>query len=216
MSPIYNNNMETYNNYISQFEILDNPSKKKGFERHHIVPEAEQIKMFGSVTDNRQIYVTTAQHLWCHILYDREHGTKTADWFLKLCGKPAEYFDCWEKCLAYSYTLSKKMFKCHSIQQREKWSIERRGVKLKEETRKKMSISRRGEKNPMYGRTGELAPCYGRTGEKHPNHDMHWWNDGHQEILCRDCPGEEWSRGRLTKKENTEDKMKQYLDLELR
>jgi len=36
------------------------------------------------------------------------------------------------------------------------------------ETRKKMSASRIGSKNPMYGKKGELAPCYGRCGELHP------------------------------------------------
>ena len=35
-------------------------------------------------------------------------------------------------------------------------------------TRKKISNSLKGEKNPMYGKRGELSPCYGRTGEKHP------------------------------------------------
>nr|YP_010121835.1 GIY-YIG endonuclease [Monilinia fructicola]QRF72211.1 GIY-YIG endonuclease [Monilinia fructicola] len=31
-----------------------------------------------------------------------------------------------------------------------------------------MSISKAGEKNPMFGRIGEKHPMFGRTGEKHP------------------------------------------------
>lgn len=113
----------TYTELISQFEVFDNPPKKDGYHRHHIVPECEQKKMYGSVTDNRQIYCSLPMHMWLHILYDREHDTNTAYWFLKLCGKPAEYFDCWEKCLAYSYTLRKKMeLKDKNIRGKNTWS----------------------------------------------------------------------------------------------
>ena len=143
----------TYTEFISQFEVFENPPKKKGLHRHHIVPVSEQTE-----SDNRQIYLSPAQHLWAHILYDREHNTKTADFLLKLCGKSEDYFDCWEKCLAYSYSLSKKLFKKHSEQSldkigtksREYWSYEANrqqlSNKLKEvwsdnELRKKQSVT---------------------------------------------------------------------------
>ena len=112
----------TYTEFISQFQIYDCPPKKKGFERHHIVPKSEQTE-----PDERQIYCSLPQHMWLHILYDREHGTKTATWFLRLCGKSAEYFDCFEKCLAYAYTLRKK----------------------REESANKISETMKGERNPM-------------------------------------------------------------------
>jgi hypothetical protein len=44
------------------------------------------------------------------------------------------------------------------------------GAKFSEDTRKKMSISRTGDLNPMYGRRGELNPLYGKGGESH-----HMW-----------------------------------------
>lgn len=35
------------------------------------------------------------------------------------------------------------------------------------ETKQKMSKSKKGEKNSMFGKTGELAPMFGKTGDKH-------------------------------------------------
>lgn len=115
----------TYTEYISQFQIFDNPPKKKGYHRHHIVPQSEQTE-----PDNRQIYLTWPQHFWAHILYDREHGTKTALMFLQLCGKPVEFFDCYAKCLAYTYTYKKKT----------------------ESAGQKISLRISGKNHPLYGK----------------------------------------------------------------
>ena len=59
--------------YISQFEVLDNPPLKEGYHRHHIVPKSQQTEK-----DERCVYLTPAQHLWAHILYDRMTETNTA------------------------------------------------------------------------------------------------------------------------------------------
>jgi group I intron endonuclease len=40
------------------------------------------------------------------------------------------------------------------------------GFKHREETITKMSISKTGEKNPMFGKTGVQHPMFGKTGEK--------------------------------------------------
>jgi len=37
-----------------------------------------------------------------------------------------------------------------------------------EETKKKISTGKRGDKNPNFGRTGEKNPMFGRTGERNP------------------------------------------------
>jgi group I intron endonuclease len=39
-----------------------------------------------------------------------------------------------------------------------------------EETRAKISDSKSGANNPMYGRTGAQHPMYGRTGANHPSY----------------------------------------------
>jgi len=41
------------------------------------------------------------------------------------------------------------------------------GKTASEETKQKMSESRKGEKNPMFGKTKELSPMFGKTGDKH-------------------------------------------------
>ena len=100
MSPIYINNMETYNNFISQFEIYESaPKKVKGFHRHHIVPEAVQRKLYGDVVDDRRVYVTPAQHLWLHILYDQENGTNTASRIISSSTLRKDDLKSYEDCL---------------------------------------------------------------------------------------------------------------------
>ena len=199
----------TYSEFISQFRVYDNPPEKKGYHRHHIIPVSEQ-----TTPDNRQVYLTLPQHMWAHILYDRENGTKTASYFLNVCNKPIEFFTSYELCLAYSYTLRKK---CPDN------SCEKNpfyGQHHKEEVRKKISESRKGKcvggKNPMYGRTGEKHPMYGkhlpeeirkklsekaklRTGEKSPMYGKHWYNNGTVNLFANECP-EGFVLGRLSNK----------------
>lgn len=200
--------METYNNFISHFEIFENPPKKEGFHRHHIVPECLQKKLYGQVIDNRQIYVTQAQHLWAHILYDREHSTNSANRLLTICGKPADYFDCWEKCLAYSYTLIKKA----DIGKKKSAEVVRTL-----EVRKKQSESHKGERNSCYGRTGDKNPMYGvhRYGKEAPFYGQchseeykrqqaermrgkHWFTNGIKNVFDFECPEGFW-KGMTTK-----------------
>jgi group I intron endonuclease len=42
------------------------------------------------------------------------------------------------------------------------------GGRMCEEVKKKMSESRKGDKNHLFGKTGENHPTFGRTGDKHP------------------------------------------------
>lgn len=165
----------TYNELINRFEVFDNPPYKKGFERHHIVPICEQKKLYGSVTDNRQIYVSLTMHMWLHILYDREHGTHTAQQFLSICGKPIEHFDCWEKVLAYSYTLRKKKEEqlkksaevLRTPESRQKRSDSMKGTLRSEETKQKIADSMKGN-TYIKGR--------------------HHYNNGVKSIMAYDCP----------------------------
>lgn len=195
--------METYSNYISQFEIFENPPKKKGFHRHHIVPEAEQKKLYGEVTDQRQIYVTPVQHLWCHILYDRENDTNTSLFLLNQVRAKKEDIDSLEKCLTYIDTFSKQhqrnrelnsgknngMYgthrsgednpfygQTHSEAQKAKWSKERRGRKLSEEWKSNMSKSHMGNQATK---------------------GMHWYTNGEDNKVSFECP-EGWWSGRTT------------------
>lgn len=154
MSPTYINSMETYSNYISQFEIFDNPPCKEGFERHHIVPVSEQKKLYGDVVDNRQVYLTLPQHLWAHILYDREHGTITAQRLLNSCSIIKDNLDTLEDCVSYASTLKEKKDQCLIAQRteesRQKMSNAKKGKPLSEEHRKNLSDSLIGRKRPPF------------------------------------------------------------------
>ena len=61
--------------------------------------------------------------------------------------------------------------KRHSAEARQKMSKARKGKTLSEETRLKMSKSRKGTR---------------------------WWNNGISNTRSRECPGEGWTRGRLS------------------
>lgn len=226
----------TYTEYISQFQVYDSPiEKREGFQKHHVVPEVEQQRLYGKIIDQRQVYLTYAQHMWAHILYDREFCTFTSSWFLITCRKPSEYFDCFEKCLAYSYTLRKK------DKERLRKSAE---TQRTPEYRKKVSERMKGNKNGMHASRGKepwnkgKKGCYSeeaiermskfrktRTGEKAPNYGRYWynngiievcsnecpegfvsgrltswWNDGNTSKLSKTCPGEGWTKGKLSYK----------------
>lgn len=203
----------TYNERISRFTIYDNPPYKKGFDRHHIVPESEQKKLYGSVIDERQIYVCLSMHMWLHILYDRENGTKTAKRFLDICGKPIEYFDCWEKCLAYSYTLRKKREEgdrkaaeaCRTPEHRQKLSDSLKGIHRSEETRQKISDSLKGKNTWMKGKRlpeetrQKLSDSMkGNTNTK----GRKWFNNGIKNVMTYECP-DGFVPGRLKREENS-------------
>ena len=172
----------TYSEYISQFTIYNSPSSKKYYHRHHIVPQEIQKKLYGEVVDNRQVYLTLPQHMWAHILYDRENETHTAQRFLSICGKPMSFFTCYEMCLAYSYTLNKK------------WSNNSGeshpffGQHLTNNHRKKIADSMKG-KNKGTHHTEEAkrsisTSLKGNTRAK--NH--HWFNNGTISVFRYDCP----------------------------
>lgn len=181
----------TYTEYISQFEVYNNPPTKRGFHRHHIVPQEVQRNLYGMVVDNRQIYVTLPQHLWLHILYDRENGTKTSLRFLTSCGKPASYFTSYEKCMEYSDVLDNK----------EKERISKaREVLTSDEWKKSVYERTLGENNPMYGRhhteESKRRMSIGHTGEKNVWFGQHWYNNGDISIRSFECPNG-FVKGRL-------------------
>ena len=130
VSPLYIKYMESYSNFISQFEIFNNPRPKRGFHRHHIVPKSKQTEK-----DERCVYLLPSQHLWAHILYDREHGTKTAT---RLKNFSQVNPTCYEDCIV----------------------LDEKDRKLREEISERVS----GEGNPMYGvrLCGTDNPNYGK------------------------------------------------------
>lgn len=98
------------------------------------------------------------------------------------------------------------------------------GLKHTDEAKENIRLAKLGEKNPFYGkthtnevkfrmsedRTGEKNAFYGKThnqetrqkiGEKNSENmkGMLWWNNGQIQRRSRECPGDDWIRGRLKK-----------------
>lgn len=99
-------------------------------------------------------------------------------------------------------------------------SLHHKGKQHSEETKKKMSEARKGEKHPMYGKKhseeakkkmSEAKKCKPKSeehkkklsenmkGENHPAFGMHWYNNGKISKRAFECP-DGFTPGRLKNK----------------
>lgn len=108
-----------------------------------------------------------------------------------------------------------------TVERREKMSVMRKGKKASKETKIKMSVQRKGKQSKLKGTkaskktkekislatSGKNNPMYNKkhsdaTREKlrlkNIGKEIYWWNDGIKNTMSKDCPGEGWSRGRLS------------------
>ena len=99
-----------------------------------------------------------------------------------------------------SHNKGKKM----SEEQKHKISATLKGNKLSEETKRKISIKRKGKNNPMFGKSSwpndpqkyEMRRLKMIQSQK----CLKWWNNGTKMTKSKECPGPEWQRGRIKKK----------------
>ena len=90
-----------------------------------------------------------------------------------------------------------------SEEHRRKMSESLKGRTLSAEHRKKIAESLSGENNPraMSGKhhseetRKKLSEAH--KGKNNWTKDSHWWNNGIEMKMSRECPGPEWKRGRL-------------------
>mgnify|MGYP001772171761 CR=1 FL=1 len=87
--------------------------------------------------------------------------------------------------------------KHHTNETRQKMSVNNgrfwKGKTMSEETRQKIS-------NTLKGRIFSEETRKKIALVKRGNHNvkgLHWWNNGISNKYCRECPGEEWKRGRV-------------------
>ena len=79
-----------------------------------------------------------------------------------------------------------------------------KGNKLSEETKRKISIKNKGENNHMFGKSSwpndpqkyEMRRLKMIQSQK----CLKWWNNGTKMTKSKECPGPEWKRGRIKKK----------------
>ena len=72
------------------------------------------------------------------------------------------------------------------------------GRRLSDETRKKLSIAKSGDKHPMFGKhhSAEVKKMISER-TKEAMRGMKYWNNGVKCVCSKECPGEGWVRGRL-------------------
>lgn len=92
--------------------------------------------------------------------------------------------------------------KCHSKESRKKMSEKAKcRAPISEETKKKMSLSRSGEKNYMFGKQhSEETKKKISERTKEYMRGMKYWNNGTINKRSKECPGDGWVRGRLKRK----------------
>ena len=109
----------------------------------------------------------------------------------------------------------------YSAEARQKIAAINKGRHHSEETRHKIAESKKGENNPLFGKhhsaETRLKMSQSLKGKNHPlfgkhlpeetrkkmsktRKEMLWWNNGISNKCCRECPGEGWTRGRLSAK----------------
>lgn len=99
-----------------------------------------------------------------------------------------------------------------SEETRAKISKARTGMKLSEEHCAKISAAFSGANHPFFGRhlseehrAKISAAAKNRSEEtraKIAHKGAHWFNNGTENRFCKECPGDEWQRGRLRNKQS--------------
>lgn len=91
-----------------------------------------------------------------------------------------------------------------SVETRQKLSEAKRGKHLSEEHSQKIAEANKGKHRSAETRLKMSAALKGRTFSEESrrklseaNKGKHWYNNGISSKLARECPGQEWKRGRI-------------------
>lgn len=123
-----------------------------GNQKHHIVPQSVQRGKNGVVTDERVVYLSPADHLYAHILYDIENGTYTSRYMRNASGLSKKNLKeiTYEDCLIYNSIKEQadqaKRGKPLTREVKQKIAEGHKGKKHSEETKQKMAEAKRGRK----------------------------------------------------------------------
>lgn len=165
-----------YNSIITtakETEIIRKNLKSQGhyFETHHIIPESSG----GSNNCENLVVLTAREHYICHWLLYKINPTKenAFSWWMMSNNDGNKYHEGRKRQSSKKYEYARKAFSLHI-------STVHKGKKLSENHKEKLSISKRAEKNCMFGRnhseehksylseinSGEKNHFYGKTHTK--------------------------------------------------
>lgn len=162
------NYQNLYDKIIKKYKKLNLTKKDNRYlERHHIIPKS----MGGTNDAENLVNLTGKAHFICHLLlskikYDNPkiHQKMVYAFHLMIhMNSPGQDRPDKSKLTSRIYNNVRKEYK-EIIS--EKMRILNTGIIRSEETRRKMSLAHKGERNSMYGRTGDLHPK-GMLGKKH-------------------------------------------------
>jgi hypothetical protein len=183
---------QSYNEFVGKFEVYQTwkSAQAKGYEAHHIIPRAVQIRERGEVYDHRCIRLTSLEHILAHYLYAKEHPEDIEE-FVSLNGmlntRAKELLADEKKFLEELPQMAEMRKKGY-----EKVSESMKGRIVSEETRKKQSEQRKGRTPWIKGRhhteetkkkwseqrkgkfAGEKNPFYGK---RHTEEQKKKWSD---------------------------------------
>lgn len=110
--------MSEYNEFVSRFPLQEKSVEKEGYEFHHIIPKSEQTE-----PDDRGVLLLPSEHLWAHVLYDRENGKETSRFMRTKCNLKLDDIHSYEDCLVYD-----KVAEAHREVQK-RWAETHKGKK---------------------------------------------------------------------------------------
>jgi hypothetical protein len=200
------NYLKVYCNLIRKAENRTSP---EGYtEKHHTFP----VSIYGK--NNRIVILTSKEHYIAHILLEKifikrnglnhRKSKKMISAHINMKGKNRYFnsrlYDCSRKKRSENMKGSGNSFygKTHSedtlIKMREKRSMQK--IINTEESNLKRSLATKGilksEDTKIKMKNNHSRYWKGR---KSWNHGTFWWNDGKNNKMSKECPGDGWSRG---------------------
>lgn len=158
----------TYDEFITDIRVSRPQNNKfKHSERHHVVPKC----LGGTDDEENLIYLTLKEHFIAHKLLHKENPENRSLFYAywRMCNgrynlaTPEEYEEA-KKLFANTSPMLGK----HQTEESNRINSEKhKSENLSPDTRIKLSESKRGDKNPMYGKRSPMAGIY---GENNPNY----------------------------------------------
>lgn len=84
----------------------------------------------------------------------------------------------------------------HSEETKLKISRANKGKTRSRELKKRWSEQRKGRKKGPFSEQHKANMSKAKSGDNSPVKGRRWWNDGADEIMTYECPGEGWTQGR--------------------